>query len=99
MGPLRVVEIDTPLREFSTVSPCFVATAAWGTPLAQEIGVLRRLRDQYLASHALGQVLLARYNAWGPDWAQALRGRPSVRAMVRHALRPAVAAARWLETD
>lgn len=97
VGPLRVAEFTTPARVFSTVSPCFVATAAWGTPMASEIGALRRLRDRYLASHGPGQVVLAAYQTVGPRLADAIRGHERVRAVVRAALRPLVSAARWLD--
>lgn len=96
-GPISVAEIDTTARTFATVSPCFVATAAYGSPLAAEIGALRRLRDRYLLSHAPGRALVAAYYAWSPPAAQMIAHQPELRAIVRALLSPLVAAARRLD--
>src|SRR6185503_3414332 len=75
-GPISVARITTPRRTFSTVTPCFVASASYGTPLAAEVSALRRVRDRYLLSHAPGRALVAAYYAVGPGLAAALRERP-----------------------
>jgi hypothetical protein len=97
MGPIRSIELETPQRVFSTVTPCFVATAAFGHPLSREVGHLRRLRDRYLASNALGRLLVSAYWAWGPQVASTLAEHEMLRAVTRAALTPAVSFARWLE--
>jgi hypothetical protein len=99
VGPLRVAEITTPKRIFATVTPCFVATAAYGSPLSAEIGVLRELRDRYLMSHALGRALVSSYYAVGPALAGVIGEHDSLRAAVRTALGPGVALARELLGD
>jgi hypothetical protein len=96
-GPFSVVELTTPKRKFATVSPCFVATAAWGSPLADEIGALRRLRDRELASNALGRALVSAYYAVGPWLADAIRPHEVVRAVTRAVLEPVVAVARMID--
>jgi hypothetical protein len=97
MGPIRSAELTTATRVFATVSPCFVATAAWGSPLAHEVGALRRLRDRHLQSNALGRRLVEAYYAVGPTLATWIREREGLRTAARVALTPAVALARWLE--
>jgi hypothetical protein len=97
MGPISSAEVTTTKRVFATVTPCFVATAAWGSPLAQEVGVLRRLRDRQLQTNALGRALVSAYYAVGPSLADAIRERAGLRAAARAALAPAVALAHWLE--
>jgi hypothetical protein len=95
-GSISVAEIDTTAREFATVTPCFIATAAYGTPLASEISVLRRLRDRYLLAQAPGRALVAAYYRVGPRAAAFIASRPPLRPIVRSLLSPLVAAAkRW----
>lgn len=95
-GSIAVVEYTTPPIRFTTVSPCFVATAAYGTPMADDIAVLRRLRDRHLRSNAPGRALVALYDALGPALADAIRERPAARAAVRAILAPLIALARGL---
>ena len=92
-GPISVAEIDMPARTFATVSACFIASAAYGTPLAQEVAVLRRLRDRYLMGHAPGRALVAGYYAIGPQIAALVARNAPLRSLVRSALTPLVAAA------
>jgi hypothetical protein len=96
VGPMSVQEITTPEREFSTVTPCFVATAAWGSPLAERVSVLRGFRDRYLLSHGVGRALVSAYYAVGPAFADFIRKHESARAAVRLALTPAVELGREL---
>ena len=92
-----MAEYTTPAIEFTTVSPCFVATAAWGTPMASEIGALRRFRDRHLRSNAVGRGLVSVYETVGPHLASVIRQDDSLRAATRAALAPFVALARVLE--
>ena len=98
-GPITTTELTTPKREFATVTPCFVATAAWGTPLASEIGALRGLRDRHLQSNAVGRAFVSAYYAVGPALAQTIAEREGLRAAARTLLTPLVELARWLRAD
>jgi hypothetical protein len=69
---------------------CFVATAAWGTPWAAELGTLRSFRDRVLLESAGGRVFVAGYYRWGPKLADGIRDKPAVRAVVRLVLTPVV---------
>lgn len=93
-GPIRVAEITTTARTFATVTPCFVATAAYGTPLAAEIGVLRRLRDRQLANTLPGRLLVAAYQRLGPPAAEVIARHDSLRSLTRSILSWIVAAVR-----
>lgn len=99
IGPALLAEYKTPKQTFSTVSPCFVATAAYGSPLAGEIHVLRALRDRQLANHALGRALVRAYYAIGPSLAAPVAEHPWLARGVRLLLSPIVHFARWLGED
>jgi glucose/arabinose dehydrogenase len=81
------------------VFSCFIATAAFGSPLAPEVQTLRDFRDCYLLTNTPGRVFVAAYYRISPSVA-ALIGRHAVlRALARQALRPAIWGARAVETS
>lgn len=72
---IAVTEHTTPAIQSTTMSPCFVATAARGTPMAEEIGALRRFRDGHLRTNIVGEVLVDAYDSVGPDLAARILSR------------------------
>jgi len=70
---------------------CFIATAAYGTPMAEEIGILREFRDGYLLTNPLGQALVDLYYRVSPPMAEFINEHPSLKPIVRAGLLPAVA--------
>jgi hypothetical protein len=74
-----------------TSSPCCTATAAYGTPIAKEIGVLRQFRDEYLLTNALGKTLAGLYYRISPPIAGFITEHPSLKPIMRAGLVPAVA--------
>lgn len=96
-GDLAVAEVTTSEIHFTVVSPCFVATAAYGSPMAREVGALRRLRDRHLMSNAPGRALVHAYYVVGSRAAPLLAAHETLRAGVRALLTPLVALARALE--
>jgi len=96
-GVISVASITTQERVFTTVSRCFVATAAYGTPLAAEVGVLRRFRDRLLMTHGPGRALVAAYYSHGADWAAYLREHDGLRSVVRGGVDALVGLVEWLD--
>jgi Leucine-rich repeat (LRR) protein len=70
---------------------CFIATAAYGTPMAEEIEILREFRDEYLLTNPLGQALVDLYYRVSPPMAEFITEHPALKPIVRAGLVPAVA--------
>jgi len=69
---------------------CFIATAAYGTSMAEEIQILRGFRDEYLLTNPLGQALVDLYYRVSPPIADFITEHPSLKPIVRAGLVPAV---------
>ena len=78
--------------EFMPLSGCFIATAAYGTPMVEEIQVLREFRDEYLLTDPLGQALVDTYYRVSPPVAEFITEHPGLKPVVRAGLTPAIAA-------
>jgi len=76
---------------FKSAGGCFIATAAYGTPMAEEIGVLREFRDEYLLTNRPGGAFVNLYYRASPPVAQFITEHPSLKPIVRAGLVPAVA--------
>jgi hypothetical protein len=69
---------------------CFIATAAYGTPLAEDVMVLRRFRDVHLLTHPAGRVFVKLYYTYSPPIAEYIAGRESLRSAARIFLAPII---------
>jgi hypothetical protein len=96
-GPVEVAEITTTEINFTTVTPCFVATAAYGSPMASEIGTLRRFRDRHLLTNAIGRAFVDVYYTVGPHAADVIRSDETLRGIARTMLTPLIRIAEWLD--
>lgn len=89
-GPIASAELETTEINFTTVSPCFVATAAFGSPVEASVDELRRFRDGALMTNRPGRAFVDAYYTVGPWFADAIRERPTLRTLARALLRPFV---------
>jgi hypothetical protein len=69
---------------------CFIATAAFGSPMAGQVEILRQFRDRYLLTNAPGQKFVAWYYRNGPAAANYIKDKPLIKAAVRMALYPLI---------
>lgn len=69
---------------------CFIATAAYGTPLAGEINVLRKFRDSYLLRREWGQKFVDAYYTISPPIAKVIEKSENLRKIVRILLKPII---------
>lgn len=69
---------------------CFIATAAYGTPFAKEINVLRKFRDNNLQQSSIGRSFIDFYYLVSPPIAKFISPRPWLRRFVRSILNPLV---------
>ena len=87
-GPIATAEIDTSSANFTTLSGCFIATAAFGSELEPEVNLLRRVRDRYLMNNPLGQTLVGSYYTVSPGIALLVTQNAPLKELVRSTLRP-----------
>ena len=71
---------------------CFIATAAYGSPIAAELDTLREFRDTKLESNRVGRNLVAFYYAVSPSLAVIIARSEGMRALVRLQLDPVIRA-------
>jgi hypothetical protein len=81
---------------FATNAPgpgleCFIATAAYGTAMAEHVRILREFRDEYLLANPLGRAFVDLYYRTSPSIADFITEHPSLKPIVRAGLLPAVA--------
>jgi len=75
--------------EASSLPPsegCFIATAAYGTPTAEQIDVLREFRDSVLLESIAGSQFVALYYQLSPPVADFISGSSFLRTLIREFL-------------
>jgi hypothetical protein len=95
-GELTVVKLTTLDREVAEVDWCFVATAAYGSAMVADVGMLRQFRDSVLESSILGELAIETYYTFGPAAAGLISESDLLRASARAVLGPIIARVRSL---
>jgi len=88
------IEVEGTILQFTTDIPptpspfggCFIATAAYGTPTAEQIDVLREFRDSVLLESTVGAQFVAWYYQFSPPVADFIAGNELLRTLVRELL-------------
>jgi hypothetical protein len=88
--PIAFATFTTVIREFKQISGCFIATAAYGGPMAAKVQLLRAVRDRARDRSALAAAAADLYARSSPPVADVLRAAEAGRAVVRAVLSPVV---------
>jgi len=70
---------------------CFIATAAYGSPMESHVKVLSEFRDRFLLNTSAGRAFVDLYYAYSPHVAEFIASHDTLRAIVRWSLLPIVA--------
>jgi hypothetical protein len=84
--PAQNVVVTATFQVVQTTSGCFIATAAYGTPTAEQIAVLREFRDGVLLESAAGSQFIDLYYRLSPPIADFISGNSFLRTVVRELL-------------
>jgi hypothetical protein len=95
-GTVATTSFTTLDRDVAEVDWCFVATAAYGSAMANDVELLRHFRDSVLQQSVLGQLVVSTYYTFGPAVAGLVGESDLLRASARGVLGPVVTAVRPL---
>jgi hypothetical protein len=87
-GPHAVAELRTTKVDYTKLSGCFVATAAWGSALAPQVSALRRARDRLRRESTIAAIATNLYYQSGPAAAEILSHSDVAKALARRLLAP-----------
>ncbi len=86
INPNTDYEITATFEPVSSGGGCFIATAAYGTPTAKQLDVLREFRDDVLLKSTVGSRLVDFYYRTSPPIADFISKHGVVRTLVRDLL-------------
>jgi hypothetical protein len=93
---MATTTFTTAPRKPGEVDACFIATAAYGSVLANDVEMLRRFRDTLLRHSVLGELAVETYYTFGPPVAGVVGESDLLRASARGILAPIVDRVRGL---
>ncbi|MBI5665623.1 MAG: hypothetical protein HZC49_11155 [Nitrospirae bacterium] len=89
-GKVYSVSISAEEPEDDDDGKCFIATAAYGSYLADEVRVFRRFRDEYLLTNPAGSAFVRYYYEYSPPAADYIKSHATLKTAVRCMLTPVV---------
>jgi hypothetical protein len=92
-SPIAQVAFSTPVMKFQQVTGCFIATAAYGSPLEPDVDTLRAARDRLRPASTIFAAATDLYYRSTPPAADLIRRSGTARAVFRRLLGPVTAVA------
>jgi hypothetical protein len=93
---ITTTSFSTATRRSGEVDACFIATAAYGSVLANDVEMLRRFRDGLLKRSMIGELAVEAYYTFGPPVAGVVGESDLLRSTARDLLAPLVQRVRGL---
>ncbi|HEY4182113.1 MAG TPA: CFI-box-CTERM domain-containing protein [Kofleriaceae bacterium] len=87
---IKSTTFETPARSVGEVDACFIATAAYGSMMAADVGMLRHMRDSVLKKSVLGELAVEAYYTFSPPVAGVVGESDVLRSTARAMLLPIV---------
>ncbi len=78
---------------------CFIATAAYGSALSNEVTIFKQFRDELLLTNELGRSFVSAYYRYSPRLADCIAKHPMGRKMVRIGLYPILELSKWFAEE
>ncbi|HEY4182108.1 MAG TPA: CFI-box-CTERM domain-containing protein [Kofleriaceae bacterium] len=87
---VATLDFTTPERMIGEVDSCFIATAAYGSLMATDVTLLRRMRDTVMRKSILGELAVEAYYTFSPPVAGVVGESDLLRWTAREVLLPVV---------
>jgi hypothetical protein len=87
---LMIAKLTTAEHLAGEVDACFVATAAYGSLMANDVELLRHVRDTLMKRTVVGELAIETYYTFGPALAGVVGESDLLRATARELLRPLI---------
>ena len=87
------VTTDAPTSSGGGGGGCFIATAAFGSPMERHVQILRDFRDRYLLNYKVGQKFVKLYYQISPPIAETIAKNEVLRMITRWCLMPVIGVA------
>lgn len=86
----RNITIQHNLKSLQDPNGCFIATTAFGTPVAYEVNELRLFRDTWLVDRRYGRFFIKTYYTLSPNIANFISDKPVLKKIIRNGLKPII---------
>ena len=85
-----IICIDSDGDSTWILASCFIATAAYGSPLDPHVKILRKFRDKHLLTNRLGRRFVRIYYSYSPAIANYISKHDNLKAITRFTLLPII---------